>query len=239
MLIRRLRSVDLRDESGFTLPELLTAIIIGLLIIFAAFDLLDTTLSVGSKVTKRVDATQRGRTALDRITRDLRSQVCLPGDTPVDSLIGASDNSVDIYADLTDGSGARPPQRRTITFNPTARTLSESIYTPTGSPGSYTFPSAPTSTQTLLTDVVQSATTPVFQFYPLDATPDDNVDPTAIDGSTALDANELDTVVRIAVTFKALPTGGSTTSSGSAVLQDQVFRRAVDPNSSDPTPGCS
>jgi prepilin-type N-terminal cleavage/methylation domain-containing protein len=238
MTVRGTR-IDLRDESGFSLPELLTAIIIGLIIIFAALNLLDTTVSLGTKVNKRVDATQRGRTALDRVTRDLRSQVCLPGDTPVASLIGASDTSVDVYTDLTDGSGARPPQRRTITFNPTARTLVESIYTPTGTPGAYVFPGTPTATQTLLTDVVQNGTTPVFQFFPLDSTPDDDVDPAAISGTAALDSDELDSVVRIAVTFKALPTGGATTSSGSAVLQDQVVRRAVDPDSSDPTPNCA
>jgi prepilin-type N-terminal cleavage/methylation domain-containing protein len=238
MLMNRIRALR-HDERGFTLPELLTAMIIGLLIIFAALDMLDTTVSLGTRVNKRVDAAQRGRNAMDRITRDLRSQVCIPGATPLPSLAGATDNTVDFYADLSDSSGAQPPTHRVLTFNPTAKTITEDIYVPTGSAGAYSFPTTPSRTQVLLTDVVQNGSTPVFRFYPLDTTPDDDVDPSAIDGTSALDSDELDSVARIAVMFKALPNGAASTSSGASVFQDQVFRRAVDPNATDPTPSCS
>jgi prepilin-type N-terminal cleavage/methylation domain-containing protein len=230
--------IDLHGEEGFTLPELLVAIIIGMIVLLAAFGLLDTAVSVGTKVNKRVDATQRARSALDMVTRDLRSQVCIPGDPQLESLIAASDSSVDVYVDLGDGSAAKPPQRRTITFDPTARTLTEQIYTPSGSAGAYVFPTTPTLTRTLLRDVVQDGTNPVFTYYPLDPTPDDDVPPTAFSAGSGVAAASLEDVARIRVTFKGLPSGRTTTQAGDAVMQDDVYRNAVDPNSADPTPEC-
>jgi prepilin-type N-terminal cleavage/methylation domain-containing protein len=237
----RLRSIDARQEAGFALPELLVAIVIGTVIVLAAFGMIDTVVSVGTKVNKRVDATQRGRAAMAIITRDLRSQVCLPGSPPIASLRAASDSSVDVYTDLGDGSAAKPPQRRTITFDSATRRITESIFTPTGSAGSYVFPSAPTSTRTLLTDVTQDGTTPIFRYYPVDTTPDDDsTSPAAFVGSgTGVAPGSLDDVVRVVITYRVFPTGSTDTTGRTVVLQDEVYRRAVDPNAADPTPGCS
>jgi prepilin-type N-terminal cleavage/methylation domain-containing protein len=232
-------AIDLRGEEGFTLPELLVAIIIGTIIALAAFGLLDATVSVGTKVNKRVDATQRGRAAMALIIRDVRSQVCLPGDPPTGSLRGASDTSVDVYTDLGNGSAATPPQRRTITFDPTGRRITESIYTPSGSAGSYVFPTTPTATRTLLTDVVQDGTTPVFRYYPVDTTPDNDAQsPAALAPASGLSTTSLDDVARIVVVFKVLPAGSTNTSGRTVVMQDEAYRRAVDPDAADPTPEC-
>jgi Tfp pilus assembly protein PilW len=237
-MIRRSR-IDLRSEEGFTLPELLVGIIIGMIVVIASLNVLDNTVSLGTKVSKRVDATQRGRTGLDRITRDLQSMVCVPGDPAQDALIAGSDNSVDVYADLGDGSASRPPQRRTITYTPATRRLTESVYTPTGTAGAYVFPTTPTATTALLSDVIQDGSTPIFTYYPIDSTPDDDVAPTALSTSAgALAATDLDNVARIRITFKALPSNRSTAKPGDAVMQDDVYRSAVDPNSADTTPQC-
>jgi type II secretory pathway pseudopilin PulG len=237
-MTERRAAIDVRGEAGFSLIELLAAMIIGIVIVLAAFGLLDTAVGIGTKVNKRVDATQRGRVALATITRDLRSQVCLPGDTPQPSLRGASDTSVDVYTDLGNGSTTQPPQRRTITFNPVQRTIVENIYTPTGGVGSYVFSGTPTTTRTLLTDVVRDGTTPVFRYYPLDTTPDDALSPAALSATSGLSTAALDDVVRIVVLFKVFPAGSTDTSGRTVVLQDEVYRRAVDPNVTDPTPEC-
>ena len=70
--LRQLRS----DERGFTLPELLIAMAIGLIVLLAAFMLLDRAVSArpGRRPPGRL---QRGRLAMELITRQLRSQVCL------------------------------------------------------------------------------------------------------------------------------------------------------------------
>jgi type II secretory pathway pseudopilin PulG len=231
--------IDLRGEEGFTLPELLVGIIVGMIVLLAALTVLDSTVSLGTKVSKRVDATQRGRTGLDRITRDLNSMVCLPGDPAQDALIAGSNNSVDIYADLGNGSTSQPPQRRTITYDPATRRITERVYTPTGTPGNYVFPTGATATTTLLSDVIQDGTTPIFTYYPIDTTPDDDVAPSPLSTSSgALSATDLDSVARIRITFKALPSNRSTAKPGDAVMQDDVYRAAVDPNNSDATAQC-
>jgi prepilin-type N-terminal cleavage/methylation domain-containing protein len=238
-MIDRLRSIDARGEEGFTLPELLVAIVIGTVVALAAFGLLDTAVGVGTKVNKRVDATQRGRSAMSIITRDLRSQVCLPGDPPAASLRAASDTSVDVYADLGNGSTATPPQRRTITFDAAGRRITENIYTPTGSAGSYVFPTTPTVTRTLVTDVVQDGTTPVFRYYPVDTTPDDDTQsPAAMAATAGLAATALSDVARIVIVFKVFPADSTDASGRTVVMQDEVYRRAIDPNATDPTPEC-
>jgi type II secretory pathway pseudopilin PulG len=236
------RRISLRDEAGMTLPELLMGMAVGMIILFAAFTLLDTTIGVAARVDRSVDATQRGRSAMDIVVRDLRSQVCLPSSDPVArpnraSLIAGSDNSVDVYADLGDGSAARPPQRRTITFDPSARTIVEQIYTPTGTAGNYVFPTTPTLTRTLLTDVGQDGTTPVFSFFSFDGSaPPQPVTP--VSAASGIAAADLDDVVRTVIRFKTTRAGGTSSSTGSTVLTNEVYRTAVDPNAATPTPEC-
>jgi type II secretion system protein J len=73
----RPRRIAPRSEDGFTLVELLVALLIGTVVLMGAFTVLDSTASVTGTVARRVDSLQRGRTALDLMTRDLRSQVCV------------------------------------------------------------------------------------------------------------------------------------------------------------------
>lgn len=227
--------MTLRGEDGFTITEVLTACIIGIVVLLAAFGLLDSSIGLTSKVNERVDAIQRGRQAMDAITRDLQSQVCVitttSNSTPVPSLLGGSNNSVDFYVDLSDGSGAKPPERRTITFDSSSRTINEAIYVPTGSASAYAFPSTPTRTITLLDNVVQDGTTPVFRYYAFDAT-------NPLTATTALSSSDRAKVVRILVAFVTRGTNATSTTARSAELQDEVFLRSVDPNEDNPTPQC-
>jgi hypothetical protein len=234
----------LRDESGFSLPELLTALIIGMVVLIATLDVLDNTISVGSGVNRRVDALQRGRTALEIITRDLRSQVCVGVDDPAaaggsssqPSLIAGTDDSVDFYVDLGDGTTARPPERRTIVFNPGTQSIVERIYRPTGTAGNYVFPSTPTSSRTLINDVARDGSTPIFRYYAFDT----QTPPTPsvlLPASSGLSTADMARTARTAIAFRALSDNGSST--GAASLHDDVYRRAVDPNKTILTPECA
>lgn len=71
----------LRRHDGFTLVELLVAMTISLVVFGAALTLLDSYLRQSSAATKRLDAQDRARLAVDRIVRDLRN-VSSPLTTP-------------------------------------------------------------------------------------------------------------------------------------------------------------
>ena len=71
-----------RDESGWTLIELLMAMTIGVVVLLAAFMLVDASAPLAQKTQDRVDAAQRGRLAMEIIGAELRSQVCMPGAVP-------------------------------------------------------------------------------------------------------------------------------------------------------------
>jgi prepilin-type N-terminal cleavage/methylation domain-containing protein len=237
-------SNSLRSEDGFTLVELLVGMIVGTVVLIASFTVLDGTVQLTTKVNSRVDAIQRGRSAMDIMVRDLRSQVCVGrltnaatgATTTDDALVSGSNNAVEFYTDLGDGATTRPPSKRTLTFDPTAKTIVEQVFVPTGNRGAYVFPATATSTRTLITDVVQDGTTPVFQFFAYDtATPPA---PTVALASP-LTATAIQRTVKIGISFRALRAGGSSSTANAATLKDDVFRRLVDPNDPTPAPECS
>ena len=67
----------LREETGATLIEVLTAVTIGTIVFAAILTMLESTVRHNTGVLSRTDAMQRGRLAMDMITQELRSQVCL------------------------------------------------------------------------------------------------------------------------------------------------------------------
>ena len=91
----------LHDERGFTLIELLVSMVIGLIVIFAAYTILDTSGTISRRTQDRVDAAQRGRLAMDVIGSELRSQVCLPGAIPP-MVAGATATDFTFYSNLGD-----------------------------------------------------------------------------------------------------------------------------------------
>ena len=101
------------DESGYSLTELLVAMSVGLIVLFAAFLLLDTANSTSASIASRQDAVQRGRAAMEIVTRQVRSQVCLGNAT--EPITFGDPNTVTFYADLADGS--KNVERRKITFD--------------------------------------------------------------------------------------------------------------------------
>lgn len=98
----------LSRQAGFTLVELLLAMTIGTIVIGAAFAMLARSRAAQEVVSDRVDATQRGRLASERILRPLRSMVCLPGGTT--PVVAASSDSLTFYADQ-DGDTAFDPEQ--------------------------------------------------------------------------------------------------------------------------------
>ena len=97
-----------------TLPEVLVTMVIALVLSLATFALVDVTIRRTGEISSRVDGVQRGRVAMDLMTRQLRSQVCLGASAPASrSIVAGSATSVTFYAELGDPSTPGSARART------------------------------------------------------------------------------------------------------------------------------
>ena len=237
---RRLRQLN-SDESGFTLPELLTAIVIGMVVLMAAFMLLDRTVASTARVSDRQEAVQRGRLTMELMTRQLRSQVCLADDTPI---LAGDDNSVTFYANLS--SNPNSAQKRALRYVASEKRIYEDVYTGTGTYPALTFPASPTTSKELLRPVAQAdekvgstmVTRPIFRYY--------RYVPATTTGAlqqltSPLTATTAAQVVMINVAFAALPirkVERTTDVKDATTFASDVYVRLADPTKPTEGPAC-
>jgi prepilin-type N-terminal cleavage/methylation domain-containing protein len=217
----------LAAEDGFTLVEMLTAMTIGTIVTFAAVALLGRAFVATNEVSDRVDAAQRGRVAMDTVTRELGSMVCFSGITPI---VAGSNSSITFVTDL--GNGSVSPERHVLTFAANG-TLTDAVYAMTSVNGAtpVTWAATPSSTRTLLTGGAQNATTPFFQYLGYDSS---TSPPTTPALNSPLVTADLDNVTQIVVSFSVLPAHSSTSAIRGAALTEQVAVPEADPNLTDP-----
>jgi prepilin-type N-terminal cleavage/methylation domain-containing protein len=236
-----------RREDGFTLPELLITLVMALIVAAAAMTLLEVTMRKTDETQNRVASVQRGRMAMDTITRQLRSQVCLPTATATPAMapptgwgVNTDANDAVFYADLSDGTGTTAPELHWISYDSTLLQLVERDYVNTSTVAgtfSYPPPASPTRTKVLLTNVVPYGSAPVFAYYAYDTSVAMPRPSAQLSGS--LTAAQEATIARIDVSFKAMPEHATADQRGSSVFQDEVYVRAADPNAPSPAPTCS
>jgi prepilin-type N-terminal cleavage/methylation domain-containing protein len=210
------------DERGFSLPELLMAMFIGLIVLMASFMLLDRSFSASGQIADRSEALQRGRLAMDLISRQLRSQVCVG--TTVPMAVGTN-LSVTFYADLSDGS--IPIKKRTLSYNTATDTITESVIPGVGTYPALTFTGAATSTP-LLTKVEQimdgSAARPIFRYYGYKV----GGQPGELEQLAApLSAANLARVAVIKIGFRAFANRTVLEDKNSTVFEDDVYVRNI------------
>jgi prepilin-type N-terminal cleavage/methylation domain-containing protein len=80
---RPISSLLMLDERGFTLVELVVALVAGLVVLGALFSVLEVSLRHSTAVQDRVQANQLGRIAMTKIVDELHSACLSPGFTPV------------------------------------------------------------------------------------------------------------------------------------------------------------
>jgi hypothetical protein len=243
----------LREETGTTLMEVMTALTVGFVVLTGIFAMLESAVRLNTGVISRTDAMQRGRLAMDVITQELRSQVCLNNlDNPA-VVDGATENSVTFYSDFSDAEGDKPPEKRTLTFDPATGDITTTVYRATvpeprteedfalagknlrlENAAQQVVPDTPDDPDALEDEV------PFLRYYayqqvgnPPHPEPTLPLDP----GDTGLDPAEAARVARIEIAFVSRPTGARNSDKG-VNLSDQIMARHSDPNLSVPDPRC-
>jgi prepilin-type N-terminal cleavage/methylation domain-containing protein len=213
----------LRSERGFTLVEVLVAASVGSLVMIGILDLLDGSLKQSTSVNARIDSTQRGRVAMESITRELRSQVCFTpnGTTPAVSLTYADPYKVTFYA--FNGTTSFRPDRRTLFWDTNSDSIKETVEPGVGTPvTSFGTP----ATRTIATNIKPppngGASGPVFEYYRTGGTQL---------STTPLSAANLPLVGLIRVRFKTnTGVAGNTAGNVYTSYESKVFVRTADPN---------
>lgn len=157
-----------RSEAGFTLIELLVTMLAGMIILGVLFTIEATTLHQTTRAFSKVDATSHARVGIEQLENELHSACITNNVTPV--LSGSTATTVMFVSQY--GAGASlVPVEHVVSFNSSAGTLTDATYAETGmttnSSGApvYTFASSPSSTRTVLTNVTQTGSSPVFQYF--------------------------------------------------------------------------
>jgi prepilin-type N-terminal cleavage/methylation domain-containing protein len=164
--------IHISDEHGYTLIELLVAMVVGLIVSLAAFSILDFTRSDVSRITDRAHVDQTGRVALENIMLALHSACVAPTVTPV--LPASTANEIKFISETSPLNANKEPvsslstvRLHKIIYTPAAGTLTEKTWTSTGTSPEFKFNEAepPTTERKLLTGVKQTESTPIFQYY--------------------------------------------------------------------------
>ncbi len=213
-----------------TLIELTIGMAIGLVVTFASLAILDRASTASNEIVDRQDAIQRGRLAMEQITRQLRSQVCL-GES-AEPISYGDDVKLTFYADLSDGS--QNVARRTLTFVPPAGAapgkITEDVYAGGGVYPDLTFGATPTQTRVLLNGAkqVKSGATdvPIFRYYAFQpGSPTGDLELLA----TPLSATNASRTVMVRIAFVSMPERTIPRDLDSTTLNSDVFVRLADP----------
>ncbi len=218
----------IQDESGTTLVELMVAIMVGLVILSALTMVILTTMHGSARVTARVEATQRARIALVRLTEELHSACVTPELAPVQA---GSEGNLLKFVHQT-GSEVQPtPVYSVVTYN--EGTLSQQDYEVTGTAPKWSQGSAIGSPRTLLTDV--SPTPPastIFSYYRYE-----NGAVSETPQKTPLEETEAALTVEVHTALTAAPEHTPIADAGaSAEIQNGVTLRLTPPSFNEGSP---
>jgi prepilin-type N-terminal cleavage/methylation domain-containing protein len=231
------------DERGFTLIEMLVTVAIGTIVLLGAYTLADAVGHAQTRISDRSESIARGRTAMEQLVQQLRSEVCLGPGYP--AVAYGDPNEVTFYADLADTTFV--PQKRDITFSAAAGTITERDYTgatsnsTTGPP--FTFGATPVRTRVILDHVKPQVTSggvtlPFFTYYSFDSGNPVRPANLLVD-SPSLSATDIPRVVQITVNFSALPSrGGSSINTPGEPFTANIFVRTADPTDPTHSPLC-
>jgi prepilin-type N-terminal cleavage/methylation domain-containing protein len=225
-----------KAPAGFTVVEVLVAMTVLGVVAMGAMTLMEVVMRQGRGVLDRTESAQRGRLALDQMTRQIRSQVCASVTTK--GLVAATPDALTFYADLSDGRSAAPPAKRKLEYQPAAKQIVEVVYKPDGT--------TVDRRRVLLQNVVPvkdpapdgppaaARAALFFTYYAYnDASPTGELRALA-DTPSAADLGQI-SVVKVNV---GVYPHGTTDADAMTVLSDRVTLRNADPNATNNDPTC-
>jgi hypothetical protein len=216
--------LDIRDERGTTLIELMVALAAGMVVMFAMTMVIVVTLHSSARVSARVDATQRARIVTSRIMEQLHSACILPEITPVQE---KSTGTSLRFIHQTGAAVSPLPILSVITLS--SGTLSESDYKSTTGPlPSWSFEPTSFATRTLLTKVAPiSPSSSIFSYYTYTSGTLSQVTPPA----AGFDSTTAAQVVQVRVGLTATPGTTPVKDTGApASIQDSASFRLTPPS---------
>jgi len=213
-----MNDLDIRSESGFTLIELLIATVCGIIVSAATAAIVISSVHLTSDYGDRVDATQEGREAMQRITQQLDSSCVASGIAPILSTSDAND--VWFYSALSDSPTIQPNEVE-ISYTGGSLLMNIHAYSSGTSPTSWTFSSTATSS-VLLANAEQYNSTPVFQYYGYNS--GGTLSSTPYTLSPTLGTNAA-TTAEVVITFQAEPSDNWTALGRPASFNDAIVLR--------------
>lgn len=264
-LMRRLGGRLRDDERGMTLIELMVGIGMGTVVMLAAYTAIDAANQMQTRTAMRVDAVNRGRNAMEDITRAVRAQQCFNGTRP---MLWASNDAMEFYSSIAPLAATtfQPVERHQVIW--VANSTSDAptylkTTTPTAigdiweyvwrlNPATNTWSANPIRRR-LAEDVERapdrrdkSKTAPFFRYYKYTAATgsgridyNDPVDMTATqNGVPSAPAADLAGIVLVEVSFKVLPRRTASAKSASMNFYNTVSVRIADPTNPGGSPQC-
>jgi prepilin-type N-terminal cleavage/methylation domain-containing protein len=200
-----------REESGYTLIELLVSMIAGLVVLSAAFLMIELSLYLFTQANDRSDSTTVGNDSINVIVQDLQSSCIYPATSPIQSpsSVPSSGTSLTFWS-APGGSSTVSPALHDIQV--TGGALTDTKYALTGgtSPSNWTFASTGTTT-TIANHVSAVSGTPVFQYFAYNSSTG-SVSTSDLIASGNLTAGQAATVLAVTITYSVAPFTTSTTS---------------------------
>ncbi len=210
--------LNLKDESGMTLIELLVATAAGVVVMFGVVTAFIVTLRETDRVASHVDANQRARTTMYKVIDELHSACIASGIAPVQG--GSTGTSLNFIHQS--GSAVSPtPVLSKISLSGT--TLSQSDYAASGGAPNWTYSGTPSSTVQLMTGVSPISGSSIFSYY---AYSNGQISSTPL-SAAPLSSTDAAKTVQVSVAFKAAPTTTpiANDANAAAAVQDSALLR--------------
>jgi Tfp pilus assembly protein PilW len=219
MIRRSFLNVRVRSEAGYTLIELLVAMITALVVTLAAFTLLELGTNLFQQESDRVDTTGTATAAMATIVQELQSSCIFPSTSPIQSSTlpsggsapASGGSSLTFWTNATGGQTTVTPVLHNIKFSSGKLTDTSYALSSGATPSTWTFSSTGTTT-TLAAHVSEEGTTPVFEYFPYSSSTG-TVSTTNLAASGNLTKEQAATVDEVGITFSVAPFDTSTRSS--------------------------